>query len=996
MSSFSNETRQFLAYGILRRFDRLEDANINFTFRPDHIYIHALHQSLNQLNDLDFFENNIETARVAQVFEEFVSTPMNGVNPNFSAIISASIYWLSGYTANSLVVSRFLNTQREIFSVTGQLLLSIFERNIDAISKSGDLGENLSVYIRSGSQQSFENAVNLARTIEDANLSTRQADEFVLARLLRLIVERLGRVSFWASIKGLHSAPEEKFVEYLNVLERLKKPIFDLWVSQRIALSSGLIDGKSSLVVSTPTSSGKTKMTELAFVNDLFTDETRKCLYIAPFRALVSEVESNIGDVFSRLGISTVSLYGGGDANEIEVELAEKARLTIATPEKISAVLKLSERKITDYQTIVLDEGHLVDSINRGVSYEFQLAKIRSQLNEKTRVVFLSAVLPNSNELSNWLIGSADKLAQTDWQPTSMRVGVVNWSSVNSLPVLTYQFEKGQPLLEEFFIPKLFVQDVWEEINPSTRRSRTHRFPEYGDNSSISAALAFQYSKLGQVIVYAQRPDWAVSVAERMIDRLDLERPVELDWINDENRDRVKELADYFERRLGADSVLVRSLRKGFALHHGKIPQSFRTIIEDAFRKQILKVLIATNTIAQGVNFPAKTLIVHSLPSSENKVRDFWNLAGRAGRASKETLGEVVVLQTGRLKNRVLRDFLDRRIESVNSKMFELVTLILNNYPSVSPEALEAISQDQNWGDVIKSLDVQLLELMAEEIITPEGEIESNNTENIIQNLYCVFQANNSVLPNSSDIQSGLRSLLENRLKIVSDLVPDFSTKKRFAKAGLSLDSSIAMSQSLAQIRQLIQIGNELNYDIFHSLVEIACSASEMNGLDVETVSKLGAVWMETGSYQEVYIESNEDNLDDAITFVEDILSYRLPWVINGMARLLDAAGEDDVHEFPDWFNWLPKYLRYGADSKELVWVMSLGFDEREYANFLLKLFADNKQTLPASFKDFLFWAINNKDSLISSSQMEWASYFTEILTQVLDRYTQLGKSLEG
>jgi len=994
MSSFSNEARQFLAYGILKRFDRLEDANINFNFRSDHIYIRALHQSLEQLTSSDFFESNVEIARVAQVFEEFVSTPMHGVNQDFAAIVSASVYWLAGYTANSLVVARLLSARKNEFSSIGQLLISIFERDIDAISRMGELGENLGIYIKTGSQSSFERVVSTAKSIEDENLNSGIADEFVLARLLGLIVQRLGKISFWSSVRGLHSAPEDKFVEYLSVLEKLRRPVIDLWASQRLAISKGLVDGTSSLVISTPTSSGKTKMTELAFVNDLFTDERRKCLYLAPFRALVSEVESNISTVFSNLGVSTVSLYGGGDANEIEVELAEKARLTIATPEKISAILKLSGGKITDYQTIVLDEGHLIDSISRGVSYEFQLAHIRSQLSDNTRVIFLSAVLPNSDELAGWLIGTSEKLAQSEWQPTSMRIGVVNWASSNSFPILTYQFEKGQPLMENFFIPKLFVQDVWQETNVKTKRSRLHRFPEYGNNGSISAALAFQYSKLGQVIVYAQRPDWAVSVAEKIIERIDLERPIENDWLNDGNKEQLNEIAEYFEKRIGSDSILVKSLKKGFAIHHGKVPQSFRAIIEDAFRKQIIKVLIATNTIAQGVNFPAKTLIVHSLPRSETRVRDFWNLAGRAGRASQETLGEVIVLQTGNLRNSVLRDFLDRRIESVNSKIFELVKTILATYPLISQETLETFIQDENWGGIIKSIDTQLLELMAEEVAEIDNDSSEGNIEKITQNLYCVFQANNPETNNSAAIQNGIRTLIQIRSKAVSDLVPDLVSRKRFAKTGLTVESSITLSQATDQIKSIIENNKEFSDNAFSSLVEIACQTSELADMDKDVVSKLGIIWMKTGSYQSVFSESDEDNLDDAIFFVEDVLCYKLPWVTNGIARFLESESEDEAQELPDWFVWLPKFLRYGVDSKELTWVMSLGIDDREYAEFLLRHYTEENQSQPVSFRQFLSWATENKESLISESQKEWASYFTEILTQVLDRYSQISQSL--
>ncbi|MBL8080489.1 MAG: DEAD/DEAH box helicase [Anaerolineales bacterium] len=993
MASYSNDVRQFLAYGLLKKFDRLEEAGIAFNFRSDHLYTAAFLQALEQLEKLDFSENDLELARRAQVFEEFVSTPMPGVNREYAAIISACIYWLSGYTANAFVITKAFAPQREDISVCRKIMFSIFERNIENIPTNDELGDSIRSYVTTGEPASLEKAIVVAKSREDEYLAAHNSEEFILSRFLSFIIDRLSHVSFWSTIQDLHSAPKEKLVNYLSVLERLRKPIIDLWPSQRIAIAKGLIDGKSSLVISAPTSSGKTKMTELAFANDLLSDDNRKCLYLAPFRALVSEVEGDIGDVFSNMGISVASLYGGADANEIEVELSEKARLIIATPEKISAVLKISDKQLDGFQTIVLDEGHLIDSISRGVSYEFQLAHLRSQLSEENRVIFLSAVLPNSDELANWLIGNHDQLAKTDWQPTSMRIGAITWPS-NAPPRLTYRVETGQPLLEEFFVPRLFEQEVWSELNPQTNRQNRHRFPIQGDNASIAAAMAFQYSRVGQVIVYTRRPDWALLIANKMLERLGYEKSIDLELVNDGNRDELEEIALYFERRLGTDSTLAKSIRQGFAIHHGKVPQSLRSIVEDAFRRQVLRVLVATNTIAQGVNFPAKTLIVHSLPRSESRIRDFWNLAGRAGRASKETLGEVIILQTGNLPNASLNDFIEKRIENVNSKMFELVRRILNEYPSITQETLDTFTQvNTDWTSVVRTIDVQLLELMAEEL-SVEGDDDVDVIGTTFQNLFCVHQAQREDLPNSGAIQQGLRDLIDIRAKVVQELIPEVNNRIRFAKTGLDIESTLFLSQVVGDLKLMLLQSPEFSDEVFLSITDLACQTLELAKEDSSIVKRLGALWLRTGSYQSVFEGSEFDDLDTAIAFVEDVLCYKLPWVINGMSRLLETQDDEGVDDLPDWFNLLPKYLRYGVDSKELAWIMSLGIEDRGVAEFLLQKYIDDNQANPASFRSFVSWAIAHNADLVTSAQEQWPKYFVQMLKQILDRYTQIDSSL--
>jgi replicative superfamily II helicase len=106
---------------------------------------------------------------------------------------------------------------------------------------------------------------------------------------------------------------------------------------------------------------------------------------------------------------------------------------------------------------------------------------------------------------------------------------------------------------------------------------------------------------------------------------------------------QIDELVVLAAKHLGAEHELVGWLRLGIAYHHARVPEALRVRIEDAFRGGALQVLACTATLSQGVNLPVKTLIVsHALRGHEDpvSVRDFWNVAGRAGRANRETRGK--------------------------------------------------------------------------------------------------------------------------------------------------------------------------------------------------------------------------------------------------------------------------------------------------------------------------------------------------------------------
>lgn len=1004
MPSLQTDIRQLFSHAVLRRFDRLAEAGVKFTFDEADVYLSVFAEAMQHLEIAGFQEHDDELASYARVFERFVTSPFNTVSPSTAGTVAAGLYWLSGYSANSLLLAKAVLVRGNDGGIATEILLKFLSRDLlsgIAAENQNQFVNGIREYLRLGAPDFLLAASQAAQQLAQSALDANLAADFVSAKLLTKVIDRLGHISIWATLPGKTSAPIEGWQRYMAIQTEAKTPLVDLWPSQRQAIRKGLLDGASSLTLRMPTSAGKTKMTELAFANDLLSDAQRRCLYLAPFRALVSEVEGQLGATLARLGFNVASLYGGSDANILETRLTDAARVIVATPEKIEAVLSLAGKDLSEFGTVVLDEGHLLDSVSRGAPYELQLAELRSRLQGIGRTIFLSAVLPNSEEIASWLGGSAEALADEQWQPTTMRVGVVVWPEGKSAQ-LTYLSSTGQQLVDKFFVPRIIDEDVWREINPETGRFRTHRFPERGNNGSISAALAFGYAKDGPVLIFARRPDWAESVTNTILERLALNREIDTHLINDENRADLVVLSDYVNLVLGEYSSLPRAIRSGFAFHHGQLPQSIRLVLEDEYRKQTIRLLIATNTLAQGVNLPARTIIVHSLPDTDRPVRDFWNLAGRAGRALKESEGEVIVLATGSIKARTIRNYLDRnQIEPIESRILSFVLAILQTGNQVTNAAIDALLQDPEhaalYSEVVEAIDLHLLELLAEEL-SPEQ--QQAKVEEVVRNLLATYQAEKRDIEGGSQLRGAIQQLVVQRQEATLARVPESIRRKRYAAAGLSIGSCVAIEDAIDPLINLLERQHDLTQQNFDALVDAVTGFRELNGANTDLIKRLGFRWLNLATYAEIF-EGSEGafaNFGESIRFVEDILCYRTPRVLNGVVRLVQERIADDVFgtevQLPEWFSYFPQLLRYGVPTRELMWVMSLGVPERKVAVWLLELFRAARNRPPQSLKELVSWGIASRDEVLPRLEADWPKYFARLYDGIIDRYEQIQQIL--
>jgi hypothetical protein len=185
--------------------------------------------------------------------------------------------------------------------------------------------------------------------------------------------------------------------------------------------------------------------------------------------------------------------------------------------------------------------------------------------------------------------------------------------------------------------------------------------------STLAAITAQSLKQRGPVIVMHGRPDWVWGLAAKL--KTDSLRRVQVS-------DNVKLVQDFLILELGLDFPLVELLAYGIGVHHSGLSDDTRTLMEWLFETGDLDFLVATTTIAQGVNFPVTGVVMatHQYPYGQDMpAEDFWNIAGRVGRIDQGSLGIVALVAENAQKAQALTAFINRQTGDLNSALISMV-----------------------------------------------------------------------------------------------------------------------------------------------------------------------------------------------------------------------------------------------------------------------------------------------------------------------------------
>ncbi len=500
-----------------------------------------------------------------------------------------------------------------------------------------------------------------------------------LTRLLSACASQMVENSIWTVTRAVNSRVTQ-FVQSLVDQGRGDRAIFDVLPPQRRTLAEKGLLGSSrrAVVVSLPTSSGKTLIAQFRILQALnqFEHEQGWVAYLAPTRTLVNQITRQLRRDFAPLDIQVEQVSPALQVDNIEMGLLQEHdrnqafRVLVTTPEKLDLMLRQGwEEKIGRKLTlVVVDEAHNIQNLRRGLKLELLLSTINKEC-QRAQFLLLTPFIANAGEVARWLGGTSsdDVSLALDWQPNDRVVGVVQAKKGEALNGRSFDYSLN---LETVHTTRktLSVEDL---LNFPKSEEIAKTYSKVTNQSAMAAVTAQKFQERGPVIVMHSRPDWVWSLAEKL--------KIESN-ISEELSENIRLVQDFLKLEFGRDFPLIELLDYRIGVHHAGLSDDVRFLMEWLFEESELKFLVATTTIAQGVNFPVTGVVMasHQYPDNKRMVNmppeDFWNIAGRAGRVGQGSLGVVALVADTNAKAETLKEFINNQSGDLNSALLKLAT----------------------------------------------------------------------------------------------------------------------------------------------------------------------------------------------------------------------------------------------------------------------------------------------------------------------------------
>jgi len=779
---------------------------------------------------------------------------------------------------------------------------------------------------------------------------------------------------------------------FLAVLHNRRKAELELWPSQLDA-AARTANQTDDLVVSLPTSAGKTRIAELCILRCLAAG--KRVVFVTPLRALSAQTEVTLQRTFGPLGKTISALYGSTGVSGADEDAIRSRNIVVATPEKLDFALRNDPSLLDDVGLLVFDEGHMIGLSEREVRYEVQIQRLLKRPDAADRrIVCLSAILPDGDQLDDfacWLRrDQPGGLVKNDWRPTRLRYGEVLWNGNSARLNLRVGDERP-------FVPRYLTGFV-----PPIGQRKT-LFPK--DLGELCLATAWRLVNDGQsVLVFCPVRKHVEPFANRIID---LHRRGALQSQLTAEPAVLETALVLGAEWLGADHPILECLKLGVAIHHGALPTAFRKEIERLLRDGVIKVTISSPTLAQGLNLSATAVIIHSLHRNRARIdaAEFKNVVGRAGRAFVDIEGLVLhpifdqhdyrtaqwesliadvasrEMESGLL--RLVLTLLQRMQAQVRRPLPDLTEYVLNQaqawtFPPVAGESPEDAERERRaWDGYIASLDTAILALLGDAEVPDDG--IANALDAILQSSLWSRRLSRR----SEEAQAALLAGLVGRSRVVW-ASSTAQQRRGYFLAGVGLGTGHALDVIAAQANDLLVTANAAlqEPDLEVAVQAITGLAELVFPIYPFSPDRLPDNWrdiLRAWLLGEPLAQLGAGEPSEVLQFVEGGLVYRLPWAMEAI-RVRGIANGDAVGDFAlDDFELglAVAALETGTVSRSAAILIQAGFSSRLAA---IKAVADTEATF-ATLAELQAWL--NSDVVRAFDQLaDWPTAETKSLWQ--------------
>lgn len=869
-------------------------------------------------------ENQVDNEMALKAFEKagdmihYIHLPQNNrkLNSNYYLLISSLSLYISSQYSKSFIVIKKAETNTVFTKLIGLFLrkdlnnLVLEINNVllnnkftdTTISSLGDTLEenfrfytailskslNLVVeYIHSGDEKWLNLAKEYIYDLKELSSIDDDPASWWISRLLLILLDTYEKYSFWNILPNIIES--EKTSIYIKKLAFNNPSIIELFHTQYEAIKS-MQNGKNT-VISLPTSSGKTRIAEISILETLVKFPESKILYLAPFRSLCYEVEESMNKVFTSLGFNTTFLYGGAQYSKVDEALIENSNIIIATPEKAKAIIRAEEKIADEIKLLVIDEGHLLGANQRLIKNELFIEELKFHINQNNgKIILLSAVLPNTKDISKWISNDGGDIFESDKRLSNQRFGILKWTKAKTIDI------------EWLGEPNSFNKNFIKKFLPAN--ARTKYFPN--DKNEGFASTALKMSKLGTVLLFVAQARWIVSHAEKILKSMGQTKE-KIVWKN-------KNLFESF--RLTCEEAGVNKIFElaeyGILCHYGKLPNEVKNLLEKIMREENPKVIVSTTTLGQGINIGISTVIFSDVfmnHQDEIKIdsKDFWNIAGRTGRAFTDIEGKILYgidedhWSCDRNKKLCKNYFDISNMDKARSGLLALIKGLkkLAIECNVSFELLLQLIAENNFSklqtsegsysesvlEVFDWIDDTLLALDYKKLACFDND-SSEWIDSDFRNSLAYIQAKNE----PGITQEEILQFLKARNKAVINIAGSASNWDSIVKSGIPLSASLFIEKNIENIKIIIQVYNHSEQGIndtieliknIEKLIQQMPSTSFKHNFDEKEIDQVREKWFGGIPLTEIKEISNGQKI------CVEYFAMTIPWAVNAIVRKL-------------------------------------------------------------------------------------------------------------
>ena len=419
-----------------------------------------------------------------------------------------------------------------------------------------------------------------------------------------------------------------------------------LWPSTKKWLAVKQTENAAHTVVSMPTGSGKSFLAELVLIERLHKGWG---LYLAPMNALVSQIQRDLEGELSEIDVK-IRRFLTDEHTTLEDEIftgATTKEVVIMTPEKALLAIRLKPEAFKTCTVCIFDECHILAKENRGAASDDLLSRLIVHAPD-VHIMLMSAMVQNPEKLADWLHNVTGKVSHPislNWKPTrSLRtIATVPQEQAESIPdnqsqLCAVQLVGQASIAWQENGDSLSINSPLPAVVKIKRESTAFRW----DNSTNAAA-----QQIGTALAQHDIPTLVFLNTKATHVWPQARDTPQIKWHIDENatarQSKVNAWLRLAQAELGSLSPLDQLHQKGVTVHSGALIDEERRAAEMAYKHSLVGLMIATGTLAQGLNFPSQAVVMAGIEGNEHvgerTVADILNALGRSGRAGFYNIG---------------------------------------------------------------------------------------------------------------------------------------------------------------------------------------------------------------------------------------------------------------------------------------------------------------------------------------------------------------------